>query len=176
MIINLRFKGTTAALAGNPFGKEIFNAQVLPNISDPEEEIEVVLVVHRGNPHGVARAELLDVGAAEYRAGEIPVRGIGVDSDSARCLDDPEPNIFRLGCKRRRSKERNEIRNNEYLFCIFMHNVVIVPKVASERNQYQSVSASLIAHKTKMANHNLVSACGLTMASTAKKPDGEAGA
>ena len=34
-----------------------------------------------------------------------------------------------------------------------MHNVVIVPKAASERNQYQSVSASLIAHKTKMANH-----------------------
>ena len=42
MTINLHFKGTTAALAGNPFGKEIFNTQVLPNIPDPEEDIEIV--------------------------------------------------------------------------------------------------------------------------------------
>ena len=42
MTITLHFKGTTAALAGNPFGKEIFNTQVLPNIPNPEEKVEIV--------------------------------------------------------------------------------------------------------------------------------------
>ena len=42
MTITLRFKGTTAALAGNPFGKEIFNTQVLPYIPSPEENVEIV--------------------------------------------------------------------------------------------------------------------------------------
>ena len=90
------------------------------SVKPAEKEVEVVLVEHRGNPHGIACAELLDVGAAKYRAGKIPVRGIGVNIYRAWCLYDPEPDIFRLGRKRR----EGDGGENECKSCNVFHMIV----------------------------------------------------
>ncbi len=40
--INLAFKQTTIALAGNPFGKNIFKEQVLPQFSKEDDSYSIV--------------------------------------------------------------------------------------------------------------------------------------
>lgn len=39
--INLNFKNSTVALAGNPYGKYIFNEQVLPKVNDMDDKIVI---------------------------------------------------------------------------------------------------------------------------------------
>ena len=39
--VDLKFKKSTVALAGNPYGKNIFNDQVLPKIGDVDDEITI---------------------------------------------------------------------------------------------------------------------------------------
>ena len=66
-------------------------------VEPAEEEVEVVLVEHRRDPDAVARAERLHVGAAEDRAGEVPVGELRVDRHRARRADDAEVDVLGLG-------------------------------------------------------------------------------
>lgn len=42
MVISLDFKKTTVALAGNPYGKKVFNEQVLPSLGEFDEQVTIV--------------------------------------------------------------------------------------------------------------------------------------
>ena len=42
-IINLKFKNTTVALAGNPYGRKVFNEQVKPYIHETDDSIIIAL-------------------------------------------------------------------------------------------------------------------------------------
>lgn len=40
--INLKFKNSTVALAGNPYGKNVFNNQVMPCLDGDDDTISIV--------------------------------------------------------------------------------------------------------------------------------------
>ncbi len=42
-IINLKFKNTIVALAGNPYGRKVFNEQVKPNLNETDDSITIVI-------------------------------------------------------------------------------------------------------------------------------------